>query len=85
MVEGFNELIEQQKNAMQAVYVLGGIMAIAILFNTLLINLSERDSELATLRVLGASRTRLAVILTVEHTFIGLAVSYTHLTLPTKA
>ena len=72
MVEGFNELIEQQKNAMQAVYVLGGIMAIAILFNTLLINLSERDSELATLRVLGASRTRLAVILTVEHTFIGL-------------
>ena len=99
MVEGFNELIEQQKNAMQAVYVLGGIMAIAILFNTLLINLSERDSELATLRVLGASRTRLAVILTVEHTFIGLVggiagalasiayyagtVSYTHLTLPT--
>ena len=72
MVEGFNELIERQKNAMQAVYVLGGIMAIAILFNTLLINLSERDSELATLRVLGASRTRLAVILTVEHTFIGL-------------
>ena len=72
LVEGFNELIDQQKNAMQAVYVLGGIMAIAILFNTLLINLSERDSELATLRVLGASRTRLAVILTVEHTFIGL-------------
>ena len=72
MVEGFNELIDQQKNAMQAVYVLGGIMAIAILFNTLLINLSERDAELATLRVLGASRTRLAVILTVEHTFIGL-------------
>ena len=34
-------------------------MAIAILFNTLLINLSERDAELATLRVLGASRTRL--------------------------
>ncbi len=72
LVEGFNEMIDQQKNAMQAVYVLGGIMAIAILFNTLLINLSERDSELATLRVLGASRTRLAVILTVEHTFIGL-------------
>ena len=72
VVEGFNELIDQQKNAMQAVYVLGGIMAIAILFNTLLINLSERDAELATLRVLGASRTRLAVILTVEHTFIGL-------------
>ena len=36
MVEGFNELIEQQKNAMQAVYVLGGIMAIAILFLSLI-------------------------------------------------
>jgi putative ABC transport system permease protein len=72
MVESFTELIDQQKSAMQAVYVLGGLMAIAILFNTLLINLSERDAELATLRVLGASRTRLAVILTVEHTFIGL-------------
>jgi len=57
---------------MQTTYAIGGLLAIAILFNTLLINLSERDSELATLRVLGASRSRLAVILTVEHTFIGL-------------
>ena len=72
MVATFEELIEQQKSIMQSIFVLGGLMAIAILFNTLLINLSERDAELATLRVLGASRTRLAVILTVEHTFIGL-------------
>ena len=72
MVATFEELIEQQKAIMQSIYVLGALMAIAILFNTLLINLSERDAELATLRVLGASRTRLAIILTVEHMFIGL-------------
>jgi putative ABC transport system permease protein len=72
MVATFEELIEQQKAMMQSIYVLGALMAIAILFNTLLINLSERDAELATLRVLGASRSRLAIILTVEHMFIGL-------------
>ena len=72
MVASFEELIEQQKAVMQSIYVLGALMAIAILFNTLLINLSERDAELATLRVLGASRSRLAIILTVEHMFIGL-------------
>ncbi|MEC7112770.1 MAG: hypothetical protein VXW72_04465, partial [Candidatus Thermoplasmatota archaeon] len=58
MVATFEELIEQQKAVMQSIYVLGALMALAILFNTLLINLSERDAELATLRVLGASRTR---------------------------
>ena len=72
MVAIFEELLDQQKDIMQSIYVLGALMAIAILFNTLLINLSERDAELATLRVLGASRTRLAIILTVEHMFIGL-------------
>ena len=72
MVEGFKEILKQQEAIMQTTYAIGGLLAIAILFNTLLINLSERDSELATLRVLGASRSRLAVILTVEHAFIGL-------------
>ncbi|MDE0954239.1 MAG: FtsX-like permease family protein [Candidatus Poseidoniales archaeon] len=72
MVKSFKDSMRQQTEVMQSVYAIGGLLAIAILFNTLLINLSERDSELATLRVLGASRSRLAVILTVEHTFIGL-------------
>ena len=72
MVESFMNQLNKQTDVMQSVYVIGGLLAIAILLNTLLINLSERDSELATLRVLGASRSRLAVILTVEHTFIGL-------------
>ena len=57
---------------MRSTYLIGGLLAVAILFNTLLMNLTERDAELATLRVLGASRKRLAWILTIEHAFIGL-------------
>ncbi len=72
LIEGFNAVLEQQQGAMQVMYGVGAILAIAVLFNTLLMNLAERDTELATLRVLGASRMRLATILTVEHAFIGL-------------
>lgn len=72
LINGFNAVLEQQQGAMQVMYGVGAILAIAVLFNTLLMNLAERDTELATLRVLGASRMRLASILTVEHAFIGL-------------
>ena len=68
----YNELLNLQKQNMQVIYFIGGLMAVAVLFNTLLINLSERDTELATLRVLGASKIKLAIILTVEHSIIGL-------------
>lgn len=70
--EVYDELLELQKQNMQVIYFIGGLMAVAVLFNTLLINLSERDTELATLRVLGASKVKLAIILTVEHSIIGL-------------
>ena len=44
----YDELLELQKQNMQVIYFIGGLMAVAVLFNTLLINLSERDTELAT-------------------------------------
>lgn len=69
---GFEEILKQQESAMMSTYVIGAIMAVTILFNTLMMNLAERDSELATLRVLGASVKDLAIILTIEHAFIGL-------------
>ena len=50
----------------------GAIIAVVVLVNTLVINLAERDSELATLRVLGASLRRLTGVLAVEHAIIGL-------------
>ncbi len=46
-------------------------MAIGVLFNTLVMNLAERDSELATLRVLGAPIKRLGVMIFGEHLAIG--------------
>ena len=51
---------------------LGVIIAIAVLFNTLLMNLAERDSELATLRVLGAPIRRIGTMMLGEHFAIGL-------------
>ena len=71
-IDGLSSVIDMQQNALQSIMVIGGLMAVAILFNTLLMNLAERDTELATLRVLGASRSKLSLILTVEHAFIGL-------------
>jgi len=72
LLTGFDEILKQQKSIMMTTYMIGAIMAVAILFNTLMMNLAERDNELATLRVLGASIKDLAVILTIEHAFIGL-------------
>ena len=51
---------------------LGIIIAIAVLFNTLLMNLAERDTELATLRVLGAPMGKLGKMMFWEHLGIGL-------------
>ncbi len=73
MVEGFDAAWKQQSAAMGTFLISGGIIAIMVLINTLFINLTERDAELATLRVLGASRRSLTYILLVEHTLIGLA------------
>ena len=46
MVDGFKKILDQQQAMMQSTYAIGALLAIAILFNTLLINLSERDAEL---------------------------------------
>ena len=67
MIEAFDSLMEQQQQFYNAILLLGFIIAIAVLFNTLLMNLSERDSELATLRVLGAPIRRIGTMLLGEH------------------
>ena len=72
LITGFEEILKQQESIMMSTYMIGAIMAVAILFNTLMMNLAERDNELATLRVLGASVKDLAIILTIEHAFIGI-------------
>ena len=68
----FETLMDQQKGMFYAIQGLGILIALAVLFNTLVMNLAERDTEIATLRVLGASNNRLGLMLFGEHLVIGL-------------
>ena len=72
MLDSFDSLLEKQQGIYNAILGLGVIIAVAVLFNTLLMNLSERDSELATLRVLGAPISRIRSMMLGEHLAIGL-------------
>ena len=72
MLDSFDSLLEKQQGIYNAILGLGVIIAIAVLFNTLLMNISERDSELATLRVLGAPISRIRSMMLGEHLAIGL-------------
>ncbi len=72
VVEGFTDLMNKQSEMLDLFIFIGIGIAAAVLLNTLLMNLAERDSDLATLRVLGASRRRLALMLLGEHIAIGL-------------
>ena len=71
-LEAFESLQQQQQQFFLAIQGLGILIAVAVLFNTLIMNLAERDTELATLRVLGASNNRLGAMLFGEHLGIGL-------------
>ena len=71
-LDAVETLLEQQQGIFLAIQGLGILIAVAVLFNTLVMNLAERDTELATLRVLGASNNRLGLMLFGEHLGIGL-------------
>ncbi len=71
LLRGIRSLLDQQTNALAVMMGLGILFATAVLFNTLIMNISERDAELATLRVLGASTKQLTMILFVESLLIG--------------
>jgi len=71
-IDTYMKLMEKQKQFFYAILMLGILIAVVVLFNTLLMNLSERDMELATLRVLGAPNKSLGWMLLCEHLAIGL-------------
>lgn len=71
-LDAFASIQETQKQFFSGMMFMGILIAVVVLFNTLLMNLSERDSELATLRVLGAPIRRLGQMLLIEHLAIGL-------------
>ena len=72
MIDSFDSLLEKQQGIYNAILGLGILIAVAVLSITLLMNLSERDSELATLRVLGAPMSRIRMMMLGEHFAIGL-------------
>ena len=72
MQKSMDTLMEQQQGIMYAMNGLGLLIAFAVLFNTLVMNIAERDFELSTLRVLGAPMNKLGVMLLGEHLFIGI-------------
>ena len=65
------KLIEQQTQIFQAIMYLGLLFTIAVMLNTMIMNVAERDFELATL-VLGASTKRLGSMLLFESLLIGI-------------
>ena len=71
-LDAFETLMEKQQEVFISIQGLGILVAVAVLFNTLVMNLAERDTELATLRVLGGSNNRLGLMLFGEHLGIGL-------------
>ena len=72
LIDSFDALKEFQQGFFNAIMALGILIAIAVLFNTLLMNLSERDTELATLRVLGAPISKIRMMMLGENIAIGL-------------
>lgn len=71
LIDGMNSLIEQQTQIFQAMMYLGLMFTVAVMFNTMIMNVAERDFELATLRVLGASTRSLGFMLLFESLLIG--------------
>ena len=71
LIDGMNSLIDQQTQIFTAMMYLGLIFTIAVMFNTMIMNVAERDFELATLRVLGGSTASLGIMLLFESLLIG--------------
>ena len=72
LLNGLNTILDQQTQFLSAMMYLGLMFTVAIMFNTMIMNVSERDFELATLRVLGASTTSLGLMLLYESLLIGI-------------
>ena len=72
MVATMEQSWDSQKKLMNSFIWVGAAIAFLVLLNTLLIHLTEHDSEFATLRILGASSPSLIRIMMFEHLMIGI-------------
>ena len=71
LLNGINSLLDQQTQIFQTMMYLGLLFTVVVMFNTMIMNVAERDFELATLRVLGASTRNLGIMLLFESLLIG--------------
>jgi putative ABC transport system permease protein len=71
ILDGIETLLEQQTQVLATIMGLGVLFTLAVMFNTMVMNIAERDFELATLRVLGASTVGLGTMLLFESILIG--------------
>ena len=55
-----------------AMLAFGGIMAFALIFNTMSVNIYERSREIATLRTLGFSRAKISILVSTENILLTL-------------
>ena len=72
VLDGINSLLDQQTQVFQTMMYLGLLFTVVVMFNTMIMNVAERDFELATLRVLGASTRSLGTMLLFESLLIGI-------------
>ncbi len=72
LLNGINSLLDQQTQIFQTMMYLGLLFTVVVMFNTMIMNVAERDFELATLRVLGASTRNLGLMLLFESLLIGI-------------
>ena len=70
-VNAFNEGMENFGSIFVVFILIGASIAIAVLLNTLIINVTEKDQELATMSILGFNRLFLTKVLVVENVIIG--------------
>lgn len=73
-------LFEKLMSLMEFSYTFGAIMlafgfamAAAVIYNTFTANILERTREIATMRTIGESNSRIAVMVTIENIFLALA------------
>ena len=72
LLRGINSLLDQQTQIFQTMMYLGLLFTVVVMFNTMIMNVAERDFELATLRVLGASIGSLGTMFLFESLLIGI-------------
>ena len=71
LLDGIKALLDQQTQMLTTVMGLGILFTLVVMFNTMVMNVAERDFELATLRVLGASTYSIGGMLLFESLLIG--------------